>query len=99
MPGRRRTPTEVAGFQLPDHVDFENLMAIRAEGERYIDGTDEPQFDLSGLADSSSAAAALLVAWFRYAHARGKVAEFENVPPGLMNIMEVTELSEILPLK
>lgn len=90
---------KVTAFELPDHVDFENLMAVRAEGERYIDAAEQPTFDLAGLTNSSSAAAALLVAWFRYAHVHGKVVRFENVSAELMNIIEVTELSDVLPVK
>lgn len=74
-------------------------MTVRGYGERHIEACEQPVFDLSGLANSSSAAVALLVAWFRYAHVRGKVVTFEQVPMELMNIIEVTELSEVLPVQ
>ena len=89
----------MAAFFLPEHVDFENLSLIREQGERYIDGEDQPLFDLSQLGNASSAAVALLIAWFRYAHVRGKVAQIVHVPTGIMNIIEVTELTEVLPLE
>ena len=89
----------MAAFVLPDHVDFENLAALRADGERYIDETGEPVFDLASLRNASSAAVAALVAWFRYAHVHGKVVQFVHVPTGIMNIIEVTELSDMLPLE
>jgi len=89
----------MAAFALPDHVDFENLVELRADGERYIDETDGPVFDLASLGNASSAAVAALVAWFRYAHVHGKVVQFVHVPAGIMNIIEVTELSEVLPLE
>lgn len=87
-----------SAFMLPEHVDFENLMAVRATGEEYIDQNDEPVLDLSGLATSSSAVVALLVGWFRYAHTRGKVVRFTNVPAGVMNIIEVSDLTDLLPI-
>lgn len=83
---------------LPEQVGFASMAAVRATGERHIDAQSEPVFDLSELADSSSAVVALLLAWFRYAHAHGKVTRFENVPAGIMNIIEVTELSQLLPV-
>ncbi|MGD8829497.1 MAG: STAS domain-containing protein [Pseudomonadales bacterium] len=86
-------------FMLPEHVDFENLMAVRATGEEYIDQNDEPVFDLSALATSSSAVVALLVGWFRYAHTHGKVVSFTKVPTGVMNIIEVSDLTDLLPIE
>jgi ABC-type transporter Mla MlaB component len=80
-------------------VDFDNLVEIRAAGERHIDASSEPVFDLSGLKQSSSVAVALLVAWFRYAHVHGKVVTFVGVPTELMNIIEVSDLEEVLPVQ
>lgn len=89
-------------YQLPAEVNFTNLMAVREAGERYIDaaddGADGVEFDLSGLADGSSAVVALLVAWFRYGHAHGKVVRYLHVPASIMNIIEVSELAEVLPI-
>jgi ABC-type transporter Mla MlaB component len=89
----------VAPFELPERVDFENMVAVRSAGERHIEDVTEPSFDLSGLKESNSVAVAVLVAWFRYAHARGKVVEFTHAPAELMNIIEVTELSDVLPVE
>ena len=84
---------------LPAIVNFDNLARIRAEGEAFIDATDAPVFDLGRLSGGSSAVVALMVAWFRYAHARGKVISFVNVPEGVMNIVEVSELTDFLPIE
>lgn len=85
--------------QLPPVVNFDNLPAVRAEGESYIDATAHPVFDLQQLTSSSSAVVALMVAWFRYAHTHGKVIGFVNVPEGVMNIVEVSELTDLLPIE
>lgn len=84
---------------LPDVVDFDNLVAVRSDGEAYIDATEIPLFDLARLTSASSVVVALLVAWFRYGHARGKVVTFTHVPPEVMNIIEVSELDEVLPVE
>jgi ABC-type transporter Mla MlaB component len=88
----------VSDFLLPDHIDFDNLMTVRKAGEEHIDANPQPVFSLQGITDASSAAVALLVAWFRYAHVRGKVAAFVHVPASIMNIIEVTELDEMLQI-
>ena len=54
--------------------------------------------DLAELAGASSAVVALLIAWFRYGHAHGKVVRFLHVPTSIMNIIEVSELAEVLPI-
>ena len=73
-------------------------MEVRRAGERYIAASDEAIFDLSGLVDSNSAAVALLLAWFRCAHSFDRRLEFNHPPEALMNILEVSELAEMLPL-
>jgi ABC-type transporter Mla MlaB component len=89
----------MTAYVLPEEVDFDDLVDLRTAGDQYIDATDEPVFDLGRLESSSSAVVAALVAWFRYAHGRGKVVKFVGVPKGIMNIIEVTELSEVLPVE
>jgi ABC-type transporter Mla MlaB component len=86
-------------FALPPRVDFDNLMEVREAGERHIDAGDERVFDLSGLEFSNSVVVALLLAWFRYAHVHGKVVTFVGVPTELMNIIEVSDLEGLLPVR
>lgn len=88
----------MAVFSLPAEVNFANLMAVRVEGESHIDQTDPAEFDLSLLANGSSAVVALLIGWFRYAHAHGKVVRFLGVPVTIMNIIEVSDLGAVLPV-
>jgi ABC-type transporter Mla MlaB component len=93
-------------YELPAEVNFDNLVSIREAGKRHIDAagsaangaTDEAEFDLGGLGDASSAVVALLIAWFRYGHAHGKVVRFLHVPVAIMNIIEVSDLAEVLPI-
>ena len=89
-------------YELPAEVNFANLVTVREAGKRHIDAaaedTEQVEFDLAGLADASSAVVALLIAWFRYGHAHGKVVRFLHVPAPIMNIIEVSELSEVLPI-
>lgn len=88
----------MTGYSLPVLVTFANLMAVRLEGEAHIDQSDAADFDLSSLESGNSAVVALLIGWFRYAHTHGKVVRFLHVPVTIMNIIEVSDLDEVLPL-
>ena len=85
-------------YQLPAEVTFANLVSLRDQGKRHIDECDLAEFDLAGLENASSAVVALLIAWFRYGHAHGKVVRFLRVPAAIMNIIEVSNLTEVLPV-
>ena len=86
-------------FRLPEDVGFTNLTELRRSGEQHIDAQSEPSFDLSELVNPGSAVVALLIAWFRYAHLNGKSVEFTGMPVSLRNIIDVSELSEVLPVR
>ncbi len=85
-------------FELPAVVDFPNLVEVREAGNAHIDGAETAEFDLSGLTEANSAVVALLIAWFRYAHGHGKVVRFLRVPVAIMNIIEVSDLTDVLPI-
>lgn len=93
-------------FTLPAEVNFTNLVSIRDAGKQHIDAagaetdnaTGVAEFDLAGLGEASSAVVALLIAWFRYGHAHGKVVRFLHVPVAIMNIIEVSDLADVLPI-
>ena len=86
-------------YELPAEVNFANLVSVREQGKQHIDAAEPAEFDLAGLASASSAVVALLIAWFRYGHARGKVVRFLRVPAAIMNIIEVSDLTEVLPVE
>jgi ABC-type transporter Mla MlaB component len=86
-------------FAPPTRVDFNNFVEVRTAGERHIDAHAESDFDFSNLAESNSAVVALLIAWFRYAHAHERKIQFSQLPVALQNLIEVSELTEMLPLQ
>jgi phospholipid transport system transporter-binding protein len=80
-------------------VTFENLMALRAEGDEVIAAATGPvRMQLEDLDGGSSAAVALLMAWFRSATAREKAIEFVDVPKEVRKIIELSGMTEVLPL-
>ena len=89
-----------AAFRLPAEITFTNIVPLRDDGERLIrDDLESPEFSLTGLEISNSTAVALLLGWFRRAHRMGKSIVFTDVPEDLLNIIEVSGLSEVLPLQ
>ena len=84
---------------MPERVRFDTLRAIRQAGEQHIDAAQSSRFELAGLKDCNSAAIALLLAWYRYAHHKGRKVVFVGAPESLRNLIEVTELDEILPIQ
>lgn len=90
----------MSAFPLPAHVDFESFAAIRAAGEQFLtDKADDAAIiDLSGLESCNSIAVALLIAWFRFAHARGREVVYAGAPQDLLSIIEISGLMEVLPL-
>ncbi|MEZ5558778.1 MAG: STAS domain-containing protein [Pseudomonadales bacterium] len=87
------------GFVAPARIGFDNFAAVRRDGETALQsaGT-EFVVDLSDLQETNSVTVALLMAWFRLAHAEGKTVRFVGVPAGLMNIIEFSGLSNVLPV-
>ena len=87
-------------FALPGAIHFDNLAAVRSAGESYLDEqSDAAVFDLSSLSECSSVAVALLMAWVRYAHACNKTVVYAGVPEDLSNIIDVSGLTETLPMQ
>jgi len=87
-------------FRLPPEITFANIIPLRDDGEQLIrDGVESPVFSLAGLKVSNSTAVALLLGWFRRAHRMGKAIVFTDIPADLLNIIEVSGLSEVLPLR
>ncbi len=87
-------------FRLPPQITFANIVPLRNDGERFIlDDLETPIFSLADLEVSNSAAVALLLGWFRRAHRMGKPLVFTDVPEDLLNIIEVSGLSDVLPLE
>ncbi len=90
----------VAPFELPRAVYFDSLREVRQAGELYLDQSmAHAVFDLSPLTEFNSAVVALLMAWVRYAHARGKSIVYAGAPADLLSIIKVSGLSRTLPVQ
>jgi len=90
----------VASYLVEGPVGFDNLMAVRRAGERFIDGQvgGVVRIDLAAAAGSGSAAAAALTAWLRHATRAGIGLELANVPEDFADLIRVCGLDEVLTL-
>lgn len=87
-------------YRLSGRVRFRNFKKYRGEGEAAIEAAPNGVvIDLSGLEHSNSAAVALLMAWYRAAEQRDKSIRFVGVPVDLMDIVELSGLTEVLPVQ
>lgn len=92
--------TEAADYRVDGPVTFHNLERIRKEGEVAIEAAGERvNIDLSGLEQANSAAVALLMAWYRAAEGDGKAIAFVDAPVALVNIVELSGMTEVLPIR
>ena len=88
-----------SAFALPAAVDFDSLVSLRSAGEDFIGNAPEQAvFSLAELSEANSAAVALMMSWYRYAHTRGKSILYTRASPEVRNIGRVSGLEDILPL-
>ncbi len=85
-------------FQVPATVDFDTFSGLRAKGEAFMADRSDVEFDLSAISECNSAAVALLMSWYRFAHAQGKSIVYTHAASDLVNIVQVSGLDDVLPL-
>lgn len=91
--------TAAADYRLEGAVSFETMARIRAAGEAAIDEAGERAVvDLSGLESGNSVTVALLMAWLRAAERAGKTLVITAAPVELINIVELSGMTSVLPL-
>lgn len=88
-------------YPVSEAVNFDNLAALREAAERQIEALAEHetlQVRFTSTQHSGSAAVALMIAIYRRGHVAGRAVEFVDVPEDVINIIEVSGLSDILPV-
>ena len=87
--------------RVPEAVDFENLNRLRQQAQQRIDALADGQtlqVKLASSAHNGSAAVALMIAMYRRAHVAGRTISFVEVPDEVVNIIEVSGLTDLLPV-
>lgn len=94
-------PDSLVDYPVSEAVNFDNLAALRRLAEQRIDTLSERQVlqvRFTSLQHSGSAAVALMIAIYRRGHVSGRTVSFVDVPDEVINIIEVSGLSEVLPV-
>lgn len=93
--------TEVIVYLVPEAVDFDNLTRLRRHAEKQVDALTEGQtlqVKLTSSSHNGSAAVALMIALYRRAHVAERSVSFVEVPEEVINIIDVSGLSDMLPV-
>ena len=88
-------------YPVPEAVNFDNLAELREAAERQIEALAEHQslqVRFTSTRHSGSATVALMIAIYRRGHVVGRTVTFADVPEDVVNIIEVSGLSDILPV-
>lgn len=92
--------SDSADYRLTGAVTFDSMARIRAEGAAAIAAAGKRVLvDLSGLERGNSVAVALLMAWLRAAQHEDKSLVFAGAPAELTNIIELSGMTDVLPLQ
>jgi ABC-type transporter Mla MlaB component len=97
-------PSQAGYYRIPESVTAETLVAVRRQCEAWIAGLSKESeplttFSLADLKDSNSVVVALMIALYRYAYLKGTSVVFVDIPVELRNIIEVSELMDVLPVE
>ena len=90
----------VPDLRLPARVRYADVASVRASGEAVLNAAPGvARISLSDLEDCTSVVVALLLAWVRYASARGCDLVLTDVPADLRNIIDLYGVAGLLPLE
>ncbi len=81
-------------YKLVGELSLSGLNGLLGQPIEAVDGV--ASVDLSGLTDSDSAAAALMVSWARRAAGHDESVQYVNCPEKLMALLELYDLPPVL---
>ncbi|MCP5326868.1 MAG: STAS domain-containing protein [Oceanospirillaceae bacterium] len=81
---------------LQGDIDFDSVVALRNEGFALLDQQTQLAVDCSAVGRAGSAAAALFIAWLRYAKSQQKDFQLVNMPPHLQRVLKVSGLGSLI---
>ncbi|NJN47198.1 MAG: STAS domain-containing protein [Candidatus Competibacteraceae bacterium] len=84
-------------FAVHGELNFASIVALWQESERLFPNHSSLTIDLAGISRSDSSGVALLVEWLRLAKRRQQSVQFTHVPLQMQAIIEVADLTQLLP--
>ncbi len=100
MAGKAALAIDGATLSVSGVLDFDTVVPLQVEGQRWIEATAPAQFtlELAAVEYSSSAGLALLLDWMRTAATSGKQVRLSGMPADMKALAHVSGLEEILAL-
>lgn len=86
-------------FLIVGELVFSTTPTIHKRGCQLISASPQPIFNLQNVITSDNSAVALLTSWVRYAKSLNKAVIFIHIPKQLLDIIDVSGLKNILPIK
>jgi phospholipid transport system transporter-binding protein len=99
MSAARLQPQGDGLFRLLGRIDYDSVPSLWATSSVVFDGQSRIIVELDGVEHSDSAAVALLLAWTRLARQRGHQIEFRGAPDQLLRLVELSDLTALLPIR
>jgi phospholipid transport system transporter-binding protein len=98
--GTATLTTDGATLAITGVLDFDTVVSLQAEGQRWIETTAPSPFtvELAAVQYSTSAGLALLLDWLRVAARCDKVARLQGMPADMQALVRVGGLEPVLPL-
>ncbi len=83
-------------FALRCDLTFATVTSILNESERLFAPHESIGIDMSGVAQADTAGLALLLEWLSRARDAGRQIAYENIPPQISAVAEISEVAELL---
>ncbi len=95
-PGRLE-PAGPGRFELHGELGFGDAARLLVEGERAFGPQQSVEVDLAGVTRVDSAGLAVLIEWSLAAGAAGRRLGYRNVPPAVISLAGISDVSELIP--
>ncbi|HLD84196.1 MAG TPA: STAS domain-containing protein [Coxiellaceae bacterium] len=86
------------GFHLQGQIGFDNAVALREQGERFISARQTITIDLTELQERDASIFSVLLCWHRFAKQKHCVIRFSNVPAAIERMAELFSLTNLLQI-
>jgi phospholipid transport system transporter-binding protein len=86
-------------LEIIGELSFNTTPKLRNIGCHFITKNEQPVFNLQQVISKDNSGIALLTSWTRFAKKLGKTIYFVNLPNQLQDVIKLSGLENILPIK
>lgn len=86
-------------LEIIGELSFNTIPKLRHIGYHFITKNEQPIFNLQQVISKDNSGVALLTSWTRFAKKLGKTIYFINLPNQLQDVIKLSGLEDILPIK